>query len=126
MKKGATILGLAILAVAVAVGWQIGACYIANSGLQSDLKDLAVQNGARIGWNSVPSEEELRATVVARAKEHGIKLEPEQVTVKRTFTPEVLAVSLAADYEVPVSLVVYSFPIHFAPASSYSAKVIVK
>jgi len=126
MKKSATILGLAILVLAAAVGWQVGACYIANSELQSDLKDLAVQNGARIGWVSVPSEEELRAMVVARAEEHGIKLEPEHVRVERTFTPEVLAISLAADYEAPVNLVVYSFPIHFAPSSSYSGKVIVK
>ena len=106
--------------------WQIAACYVANSELQSDLKDLAVQNGARIGWVSVATEEELQSAVVARAKEHGILLEPQQITVRRTMTPDVLSIFLAVDYEMRANLFVYSFPIHFAPSSFYSAKVVIK
>jgi hypothetical protein len=124
MRKIALILVI-ILSLAVP-GWQIAACYVANSELQSDLKDLAVQNGARIGWVSVATEDELRSAVVARAKDHGISLEPQQITVQRTMTPDVLSIFLAADYETRANLLVYSFPIHFAPSSSYSAKVIVK
>ena len=107
-------------------GWQIAACYVANSELQSDLKDLAVQNGARIGLLSVATEDELRSDVVARAKNDGISLEPQQITVRRTMTPDVLSIDLAADYEARANLLVYSFPIHFAPSSSYSAKVVIK
>lgn len=107
-------------------GWQIAACYVANSELQSDLKDLAVQNGARIGWLSVATEDELRSDVVARAKNDGISLEPQQITVRRTMTPDELSVDLAVDYETRANLLVYSFPIHFTPSSSYSAKVVVK
>jgi hypothetical protein len=124
MRKVALIF-VVILSLAIP-GWQIAACYVANSELQSDLKDLAVQNGARIGWVSVATEEELRSAVVARAKDHGISLEPQQITVQRTMTPDVLSIFLAADYETRANLLVYSFPIQFAPSSSYSAKVIVK
>jgi len=42
------------------------------------------------------------------------------------MTPDVLSIFLAADYEMPANLLVYSFPMHFAPSSSYSAEVIVK
>jgi hypothetical protein len=124
MKKIAVI-SVVILLLAFP-GWQIAACYLANSELQSDLKDLAVQNGARIGWLSVATEDELRSDVVARAKNDGISLEPQQITVRLTMTPDVLSIDLAADYEMRANLLVYSFPIHFAPSSSYSAKVVVK
>jgi hypothetical protein len=124
MKKIALI--SAVILLLAFPGWQIGACYVANSELQSDLKDLAVQNGARIGWLSVATEDELRSDVVARAKNDGISLEPQQITVRLTMTPDVLSIDLAADYEARANLLVYSFPIHFAPSSSYSAKVVVK
>jgi hypothetical protein len=124
MKKIALI--SAVILLLAFPGWQIAACYVANSELQSDLKDLAVQNGARIGWLSVATEDELRSDVVARAKNDGISLEPQQIMVRLTMTPDVLSIDLAADYEARANLLVYSFPIHFAPSSSYSAKVIVK
>jgi hypothetical protein len=42
------------------------------------------------------------------------------------MTSDVLSIFLAADYDMRANLLVYSFPIHFAPSSSYSVKVIVK
>jgi hypothetical protein len=80
MKKAAIILGLAVLLLAAFAAWPIAACYVANSELQSDMKDLAVQTAARIGLDSFPTEAELRNAVVARAREHGIQLAPEQIT----------------------------------------------
>jgi hypothetical protein len=124
MKK--IVLISAVILLLAFPGWQIGACYVANSELQSDLKDLAVQNGARIGLLSVATEDELRSDVVARAKNDGISLDSQQITVRLTMTPDVLSIDLAVDYEARANLLVYSFPIHFAPSSSYSAKVIVK
>ena len=126
MRKAAVILGLAALLLAAFTAWQITACYVANSELQSDMKDLAVQNSARIGLAPISTEEELRNALLDRAKEHGIQLAPEQVTVQRTITSKVLAISLAADYEVRVNLLGLSFTIHFNPSSSYSGKIIVK
>jgi len=126
MRNAAVILGLAALLLAAFAAWQITACYVANSELQSDMKDLAVQNSARIGLAPISTEEELRNALLDRAKEHGIQLAPEQVTVQRTITSKVLAISLAADYEVRVNLLGLSFTIHFNPSSSYSGKIIVK
>lgn len=126
MKKRIVILGLVLLALAAIIGWQVGSCYVANSELQSDMQDLAVQNPFRIGLAPAATEDELRNSVIAKAKELGIHLEPEQVTVQRTFTPDVLSISLAADYEARVNLLVYSFTLHFTPSGSHSGKVIVK
>jgi hypothetical protein len=126
MRKATVILGLAVLLLAAFAAWQITACYVANSGLQSDMKDFAVQNGARIGLLTFSTEEELRNAVIARAKEHGIQLAPEQVTVRRTLTPGMLEISLAADYEARVNLLGFSFTIHFTPSSSHSGEIVVK
>jgi hypothetical protein len=68
----------------------------------------------------------LRDSVIAKAKDHGIQLQPQQVAVQYTFTPDVLSVSLAADYEARVNLLVYSFTLHFTPSGAHSGKVIVK
>jgi hypothetical protein len=125
VRKAALILGLAAFALAGIIGWQFAACYLANSELQSDMKDLAVQNPFRIGLAPVATEEELRDSVIAKAKDHGIQLESRQVTVRRDLTDGVLSISLAADYEARVNLFVHSFTLHFTPSSSHSAKVIV-
>jgi len=120
------LIGLVLLALAVIIGWQITACYLANSELRSDMQDIAVQNPFRIGLAPPPTEEGLRDSVIARAKDHGIQLQPQQVAVQYTFTPAVLSVSLAANYEARVNLLVCSFTLHFTPAGSHCAKVIVK
>ena len=126
MRKAALILGLAALLLAAFVASQVISCYVANSELQSDMKDLAVQNGARMGMYSFSTEEDLRSAVVARAKEHGIRLAPEQVTVKRTLADRILDISLAADYEATVRLFGFSYTMHFTPSSSHSGEIIVK
>ena len=126
MKKVAIRVGLAVLLVAAFVAWRIGACYVANSELQSYMKDLAVQNGARIGLLTFDTEEDMREKIIAKGKEWGIRLAPEQVKVRRDLRPKWLDVSLAADYDAQVNLLVFSFPIHFNPASSHSAEIIVK
>jgi hypothetical protein len=126
MRKAAIVLGLAVLLLAACVAWQITACYVANAELQSDMKDLAVQNGARIGMASFSTEEDLRNDVIASAKEHGIQLAPEQVTVQRTLTPGMLEISLAADYQARMNLLGFSFPIHFTPSRSFKGEIAVK
>jgi hypothetical protein len=118
------ILGLVLLLLAGITGWQVAACHVANSELQSDMKDLAVQNRFRIGMTSLPTEEELRDSVIAKAKDYGIQLEPQQVTVHETVSGEDLSISLAADYEAHVNLLVCSFPLHFTPSSSHNAGVV--
>jgi len=126
MTKRGIILSLVLVSLIGFIGWQFAACYWANSELQSDMQDLAVQSPFRVGLTEAAGEEELRSSVIARAKDHGIQLEPQQVTVQRTFTSDELSIMLAADYDAHVNLLVDSFPLHFTPSSSHSAKVIVK
>lgn len=126
MRKAAGILGLAALLLAASAAWQITACYVDNSELQSDMKDLAVQNGARIGLSSFSTEEDLRNAVIAKAKEDGVPLAPGEVTVHRSLTPEMLEISLAADYRARVQLPGFSFPVHFTPSASHRGEIVVK
>jgi hypothetical protein len=125
MRKSAIILGLVVpVLLAGIIGWQVAACYLANSELQSDMRDLAAQNSFRVGLAPPPTEESLRASVIASAKDHGIELDPQQLTVQCTFDPDALSISLTADYDAQVNLLVSSFTLHFAPSSSHSTKVV--
>jgi hypothetical protein len=112
------LLGLAVLVLAVAVGWQIASCEIANLELQADMRDIAAQVASRIGLEAPNSDEDLRNAVIHKAEEHDIQLEPGQVTVGRTGSGKALAIYLAADYRARVNLLVYSFALHFTPSSA--------
>lgn len=117
-KKIAFILGFFLLVIAVIVGWQIAGAYISNEELQTDMNDLAAQPGARVGLASPNTEDELRRSIINRAKDHGIQLDPEQVTAEIKMTPETWTINLAADYKSPVSLLVFSVSLHFTPSSA--------
>lgn len=120
MRKAALILGLAAFALAAFVGWQVASSYLANYELQSDLKDIASQNGFRIGLNAPSTEEDLRNAVIEKAKEEGIQLEPQEVTVKRMQTEDTLLLDLAVDYNAPVGLPGLMFDLHFTAASPHT------
>jgi len=112
------LLGLAVLALAVAVSWQIASCEIANLELQTDLRDIAAQVGSRIGLDAPNSDDDLRNAVIHKAREYDIQLEPAQVTVQHTGSGKTLTTYLAADYKSRVNLLVYSFTLHFTPSSA--------
>jgi len=118
MGKTKLILGLAVLALAVAASWPLASCELANLELRADLRDIAAQNAARIGLASPSTDEDLRRTVVRAAKEYEIQLEPEQVILQRTGTAEAPILYLAVDYNVRVKLPGYSFTLHFTPSSA--------
>ena len=117
MPKFKIILGIALLALLISTAWQIAAWEIANANLQEEMRDMASQSGTRIGLLAPPSDDDLTAAVIRKAKEHGIDLAPPQVTVRRVNPGEKSMISLSADYTVPVNLIVYSFHLHFAPSS---------
>jgi len=111
------ILGLAVLALAINAGWQIGACEVTNLELREDLRDIAAQTGSRIGLNSFSTDEELRAAVIRAAKEYDLQIEPEQVTVQSTGAGAKVVTYLAVDYKARVKLIGFSFTLHFNPSS---------
>jgi hypothetical protein len=106
---------LAVLAVVLNTGWQIGSCELANVELRDDLVDLAAQAGSRIGLKAPVTDDDLRETIVGKARGYGIQLDPRQVTVRHVAA--VPSLYLAADYETRVRLLGLTFTLHFSPSS---------
>ena len=107
--------------VAVALiwaGWQILEPVITNLFFQDELHDTAAQPAWRTGMSAPLSDDELRLAVIRKASGHDITLDPKQVTIRRSGTGENSVIFIAVDYSVPVNLLVYSFKLHFTPASS--------
>ncbi len=107
---------LAIIAL-VYSGFQIAPVEMANYSFQDDLRQIAMVGGA----NPHETDQDLVEAVMRKAREHDLPLTPDQVTVQRIGTPGALAVYVAADYSVPVSLPGYSFSLHFTPSSGNKA-----
>jgi hypothetical protein len=116
--KAKLFVGLAVLALVAIAGWQIGSCEIANLELQTDLHDISIQLASRIGMEAPNSDQDLRNAVIHKAQEHGIPLEPEQVTVQHVGSGKTEAIYLAAEYDTRVKLPGYSFTLHFSPSST--------
>src|SRR5215472_16062455 len=108
--------GILVAVLVVWLGWQIGACELANTELRDDLRVVAAQMGARIGLEAPSSDEELKKEVINRAAGHDIELEPGQIAVKRTTgTPPI---ELMVDYTAKVKLGVWSFDMDFTTTSA--------
>lgn len=117
MSRLKIILAIAIFAVIVSAGWRIGSSELANVELQDDMRDMAAQMGAHIGFSPPSSDEELVRKVIRKAHEHDIELTPDEVTVRRTGTNEYTTLYLAADYKVHVNVAWLSYTLHFTPSS---------
>lgn len=116
MRKIGLILGVVALVLLLNAGWQLGSCELANIELRDDLKDLAAQNGARIGLKAPVTDGDLRQTIISKAGRYGISLDPEQVTIQHV--DDVPSIYLAAKYKVQVQLLPnYWIILHFAPSS---------
>jgi hypothetical protein len=107
------IVGFLVILGAIYAGFQIIPPELSNYSFQDDLRTVAMAGGA----NPHETDQDLMDAVIKKAQEHQITLAPENVTVQRIGTPGVLAVYVAADYSVPVSLPGYSFSLHFTPSS---------
>ncbi|HWY05051.1 MAG TPA: hypothetical protein VNX60_15350 [Candidatus Acidoferrum sp.] len=107
------IIGFLVIVGAIYAAFQILPPELSNYSFQDDLKNVAITGGA----DPRKTDQELVDAVIKKAQEHQITLAPENVTVQRIGTPGTLAVYVAADYSVPVSLPGYSFTLHFTPSS---------
>jgi hypothetical protein len=107
------IVGFLVIIGVIYVLFQVAPPELTNYSFEDDLKSVAVMGGS----NPHTTDDELVAQVIKKAQEHQITLAPENVTVQRIGTPGSLAVYLAADYTVPVTLPGYSFTLHFTPSS---------
>jgi hypothetical protein len=109
---------IGVAAAIIWAGWQILEPEITNLFFQDELHDTAAQPAWRTGMSAPASDDELRLAVIRKASRHDIALDPKQVTVRRSGTTENPLIFIAVDYSVPVNLLVYSFKLHFTPASS--------
>jgi hypothetical protein len=117
MKTIMVFLILVVLILAVTMAWQIGSAEIANMNLREDMHDLASQAGTHVGFVTPSSDEEVSNSVIRRAKEHGIELQPSEVTVRRINPGEHSTLYIAADYKVATHVLALSFNLHFTPSS---------
>jgi hypothetical protein len=117
MGRIKVIVGLVVAVLVAAVGWQIGSWEVANATFQEEMRDLAAQAGTHIGFIVPKSDDEMREAVIEKAKDHGIVLIPEQVTVRRIGAGESTTMYLAAEYSVTVNAGVFAFHLRFAPSS---------
>lgn len=118
MKKGLNrkvltplFLGLIIVGL---VAWRVAACYIANAQLKSDMKYLCRQLSVTTGLADPLTEDQLRDAVVKNAKDDGIELNRDQVTVEKTVTLRESTVHLAVDYDGKIDLFVITMNPHFS------------
>jgi hypothetical protein len=64
-NKAKLVLGLAVLVLAVVVGWLFASCALYYFELRADLRDIASQNAVRIGLAPESTDDEIRATACA-------------------------------------------------------------
>jgi hypothetical protein len=107
------IAGLLAIILIVYSGFQIIPPELSNYSFQDDLHNISMMAGA----NLHQSDQDTLDAVMRKAQEHNITLTPEQVTVQRMNAAGSVAIYVAADYSVPVSLPGYSFTLHFTPNS---------
>jgi hypothetical protein len=117
MRSVKIILLLAVVLLLGSAAWQFGAWKVANMNLQEEMRDMASQAGSHIGVVTPLSDDELARSIILKAKDHGIELQPDQITVRRTSAGERSTLYIAADYTVDVNLLFFSFNLHFTPTS---------
>jgi len=117
MRNLTITLGVAALLLVLVTGWQVGACELANVEFQDDMQDIASQVGTRIGLAQMTKDEELRDAVIRKAKEYGIELDPNQVTVQHSGSGVSATVSLSAEYSALIKLPGLTFRLHLTPST---------
>jgi hypothetical protein len=109
---------VALVVAVVGVAGQIVVAGYTSMVFQDDLRELTVQLCSHLGLAALTSEEELREDVIHKASEHGIRLDPKQLTVRISGPLGHRDEYVAVRYTMPVNLVVGSFNLHFAASSS--------
>lgn len=108
---------LAVVGLALVVGWQVGAAVVANLELRDDMQDVASQLSLHVGFAAPNSDDEFRTVVINKAKRYDIELEPDQITVQRTGYGPYASIYLRATYTVPIRLLGHVFQMSFTPES---------
>ena len=117
MKRVLLVAIVGLIGAAVFAAYQVGSVYLANIELQSDLKDLSALTGTRIGLVDPRSTGQIRDQAIEHAAQHGISLEPEQVSVERNGEGKDGTISISTAYDTNMNVFGYRWTIHFTAAS---------
>src|SRR5512146_1545899 len=110
MKSLKALLGLGLVVAAVYVAYELVPPYFNNYQLQDVLEGEARVNS----YSGIrKSEDEIRETILRKAKDLDIVLQPEQVKVARAGSEWVIS----ADYTVHVDLPLHPVDLEFHPNS---------
>jgi hypothetical protein len=107
------LMGFVVLAAVVVGLFQVAPPLLANYSFQDDLKTVAMMDSASLQ----KTDEDVRADVLRKAREHDLAIGEKQVTVQRINTPGLSSVYVSVDYSVTINLPGYSFDMHFNPNS---------
>ena len=107
------ILGLGLIAVAIMAGIAIIPPFFANYQFEDVLKNEALA----ATYSSRP-EEEIKTTVLRKAKDLDIPLTDKQLKVSRTGSYGTGTLTISADYTVPINLPGYETNLEFHPTST--------
>jgi hypothetical protein len=106
-------LGLLVFVAVVVSMFQVVPPIMSNYSFNDDLKTVALMDGA----NPAKTDEDIRADVLKKAKDHELPLEGKQITVTRLNSPGIASVYVVANYAVTINLPGYTFDLHFNPDS---------
>jgi hypothetical protein len=107
------ILGLGLIAALIVAGIAIIPPFFANYQFEDVLKNEALA----ATYSSRP-EEEIKTSVLKKAKDLDIPLTEKQLKVVRTGTYGTGTLTISADYTVPVNLPGYETSLEFHPSST--------
>ena len=105
------IVALAIFGSLIFLALKLVPPYVNNYQLQDSIENLARQASY-----SPITEEQIQKSVISSARTYGIDLPPNQVKVKKGQG----TVDIAADYTIPVDLLLRQVELHFQPSASNS------
>ena len=102
------LLGVVVVGAMVLVGIKVLPAYFSNYEFEDAIKNEAVQ-----ATYTARTEDDIRDSILKRAREYDIPLTAKQVHVSRTGSNGAGSLTIEADYSVPVNLPGYSTSLAF-------------
>ena len=107
------VLGFGVFVAMILAGIKVVPPFFSNYEFEDALKEEALQS-----TYTSRSEEDIRKAVIKHAHEYDIALTPQQIKVSRIGGFGTGALTIEAQYSVPVDLPGYSTTFNFHPSSS--------
>ncbi len=108
MKTIKALFGVFVVAAMVFLAYKVIPPYFANYQFED-----VITNETQMNSYSQKSDQEIRDSVVKKARDLDIPLTSDQVKVQRNGSE----LAISADYTVHIDIPVYPFDLHFTPAS---------